>query len=232
MSSEGLKTILFWDIDGTLLTTGRAGIFAWEASATDIAGYHVDLQMLQTAGLTDFAIGRVILEQLKLPSNGELLNRIVQQYEGYLPDMLPRRQGRVLDGVKPLLEHVRNDCPEFILYLLTGNTPLGAKAKLNHYGLYDFFKDGAFADQNGDRIDIAKRALSMATEAHPVPIERIFVIGDTPKDIQCGQAIGAKTIAIASGDYSFEILESYEPWRTLPGLSDTSQFLALLEETN
>lgn len=232
MSSEGLKAILFWDIDGTLLTTGRAGIFAWEASADEIAGYHVDLQMLQTAGLTDFAIGRVILEKLKLPSDGELLSRIVRQYEGYLPEMLPRRQGRVLEGVKKLLEHMHNECPELMLYLLTGNTTAGAKAKLNYYGLYDFFKDGAFANQNGNRIDIAKRALSMATDESPVPSDRIFVIGDTPADIQCGQAIGAKTIAIASGDYSLEILESYAPWRVLPGLGDIGRFLSLLEESN
>ena len=61
MPDSGVTTFLFWDIDGTLLTTGRAGIFAWEDAASEMAGRRIDLQRLQTAGLTDFAIGARIL---------------------------------------------------------------------------------------------------------------------------------------------------------------------------
>ena len=228
--SDDVTTILFWDIDGTLLTTGRAGILAWEAAASEAAGHPVDLQQLQTAGLTDFAIGRLILEQLGLRSEPEPLTRLVRRYEASLPDVLPRRQGRVLAGVMDLLQSVREDRPEVGLYLLTGNTRAGARAKLTYYGLFDFFAGGAFADPTGDRSDIARRALSAATTEQPIPLDRVFVIGDTPHDVECGLAIGARTIAVASGDYSVADLETHEPWRALRELPAAEAFLALLEE--
>ena len=230
MSDDGVTTLLFWDIDGTLLTTGRAGIFAWEAAASEVAGRPIDLQKLQTAGLIDFAIGRVILKNLGLPADEESLARIVQTYEKTLPSVLPRRQGRVLDGVRAILEHVRATRPDVGLYLLTGNTPTGARAKLMYYGLFDFFQGGAFADPAGDRVDIARRALAVAGNGRSVNGSRVFVIGDTPHDVSCGRAIGAKTIAVASGDYSLEALEAESPWRALPTLPDAETFLAMLEK--
>ena len=230
MSNDGVTTLLFWDIDGTLLTTGRAGIFAWEAAAGEAAGHPMDLQTLQTAGLTDFAIGRAILESLGLASEAGRLARLVRTYEEALPSALPRRQGRVLEGVRAILEHARAERPDVGLYLLTGNTPAGARAKLTHYGLFGFFQGGAFADANGDRADIARRALALTTSGRPVALERVFVIGDTPHDVTCGRAIGVKTIAVASGDYPIEALQAESPWRALQALPDVETFLALLEE--
>lgn len=230
MPGDGVTTLLFWDIDGTLLTTGRAGIFAWESAASEAAGRPIDLQMLQTAGLTDFAIGRMILGSLGLASDEEPLARIVRTYEEMLPSVLPRRQGRVLDGVRPILEHTRATRPDIGLYLLTGNTPAGARAKLTHYGLFDFFQGGAFAGPSGDRADIARRALRTAGNGRSVDVARVFVIGDTPHDVSCGRAIGAKTIAVASGDYSLEALEAESPWSALSMLPDAEDFLALLEK--
>lgn len=231
MSDDGVTTVLFWDIDGTLLTTGRAGIFAWEAAASEAAGRSIDLQMLQTAGLTDFAVGRAILDSLGLAFGNGPLARIVRTYEETLPSVLARRQGRVLAGVRDILERARAERPDIGLYLLTGNTPAGARAKLMHYGLSDFFQGGAFADQIGDRADIARRALVTATKGRAVELERVFVIGDTPHDVTCGRAIGARTIAVASGDYSIAALHAESPWRALPALPDAETFLALLEES-
>ena len=230
MSDDRVTTLLFWDIDGTLLTTQRAGMYAWEAAASEAAGRPVDLQSLRTAGLTDYAGGREILESLGLSSGDAPLARLVQTYEDTLPSVLSRRQGRVLEGAREILEHACADRPDIGLYLLTGNTPAGARAKLTHYGLLDFFRGGAFSDPAGDRADIARRALAMATNGRSVALERVFVIGDTPHDVSCGRAIGAKTIAVASGDYSTEALQAEAPWRALPALPDVDSFLALLEE--
>ena len=231
MSHNGVTTLLFWDIDGTLLTTGRAGILAWEAAASEAAGHPVDLQQLRTAGLTDFALGRLILEQLGLSSDPEPLARLVRRYEESLPDALPRRRGRVLVGVIELLQSVCDDRPEVGLYLLTGNTRAGAQAKLAYYGLFDFFVGGAFADPTGDRSDIARRALSEATDKQSITLDRVFVIGDTPHDVACGRAIGARTVAVASGEHSVSELEAHGPWRTLPELPAAESFLAMLEES-
>lgn len=229
MSDAGVTTLLFWDIDGTLLTTGRAGIYAWEAAASELAGRAVDLQRLPTAGLTDYAVGRTILEHVGLDADGERLADIVQRYERGLPAVLPRRQGRVLAGVREVLQFVRDRRPDLGLYLLTGNTAAGAKAKLRHYGLLEYFAGGAFATVTDDRTDIARRALGSATDSWATPPDRVFVIGDTPHDVACGRAIGARTIAVASGEYAVAALEQCGPWRTLPAIPSVDVFIALLE---
>ena len=230
MPDDGMTTLLFWDIDGTLLTTGRAGIFAWEAAASEIAGEAVDLQKLSTAGLTDFAVGRAILDCLGLSMDDASLARIVRRYEERLPAALPRRPGRVLEGVRDVLQFVSDERSDIGLYLLTGNTQDGARAKLTHYGLFDFFAGGAFATATGDRTEIARRALAGATNGRSVPLERVFVIGDTPHDVRCGRAIGAKTVAVASGDYSVDMLQDLGPWRTLEVIPPVETFLAMLED--
>ena len=232
MSHDDMTTLLLWDIDGTLLTTGRAGIFAWEAAASELAGEVVDLQELSTAGLTDFTIGRAILGRLGLPTDDPSLTRIVRSYEERLPAVLPLRRGRVLTGVREVLQFVSDERSDIGLHLLTGNTPTGARAKLMHYGLFDFFEGGAFATATGDRTEIARRALAGATNGRSVPLERVFVIGDTPHDVRCGRAIGARTVAVASGDYSVDMLQVHGPWRTIEGIPPVETFLAMLEDGN
>ena len=113
-------------------------------------------------------------------------------------------------------------------YLLTGNTRGGAKAKLTHYRLFDYFADGAFAEDPGERATIAVRALELARQAGPIADESIFVIGDTPHDIECSKPIGAKTIAVATGGYSLDELQAYHPWRVVQELPPVDRFLELI----
>lgn len=227
-----MNTVLFWDIDGTLLTTGRAGVFAWESAASEAAGRPVDLQQLHTAGLTDFAVGRAILNHLGLIEDGDILTRMVRNYETYLPKVLPRRQGRVLGGIEAVLQYMREGRPDIGSYLLTGNTEAGARAKLKYYGIVDYFDGGAFAREADTRVDIARRALQTVTNGRATSLDRIFVIGDTPHDVACGRAIGVKTIAVATGEYTANELREHDPWRTLDMFPDPDSFLALLEGTD
>jgi phosphoglycolate phosphatase len=207
-----LKTVLFWDIDGTLLTTGRAGIFAWEDAALEVTGKKVDLDKLETAGLTDPQVAARILEACGVPADPETARRMTRLYENRLPASLPRREGKVMPGVREILEHSRRRA-DVLSLLLTGNTRAGAGAKLAHYGLADFFSDGAFSDDRPDRPAIARAALEMARRLDTsVRLENVYVIGDTPHDIHCGQAIGARCVAVASGPYSVSQLEAHRPW--------------------
>jgi phosphoglycolate phosphatase-like HAD superfamily hydrolase len=134
----------------------------------------------------------------------------------------------VLDNVREILEHVRGRS-DVRSYLLTGNTRAGARAKLTYYGLSEFFSDGAFAEDVGARADIAVRALELARRAGPVGDETIFVIGDTPHDIECAKPIGAKTIAVATGGYSVEELRPHGPWRLFDRLPPPAEFVRLIE---
>jgi phosphoglycolate phosphatase len=221
-------TIIFWDIDGTLLTTGKAGVPAWEAAVRDVTGKDFQLSSIRVPGLTDFQIAARTFELLGLPAPEDVLGRMVTRYEDLLPSSLPLKQGRVLPNVRDILEALR-DRSDVRSYLLTGNTRRGARAKLTHYGLFEYFPDGAFAEDQGNRSSIATRALELARRHGPVNDEHIFVIGDTPHDIECAGAIGARTIAVATGGYSVAELLTHRPWRVFEELPPSAEFLKLIE---
>ncbi|MFL5402008.1 MAG: HAD family hydrolase [Gemmatimonadales bacterium] len=221
-----MTTVLFWDIDGTLLTTARAGVYAWEAAVAERAGRPVDLSEFQTAGLTDVEIARRLAGEFGLAEEEVL--PLLRDYERRLPESLGRRTGTVLPNVVPILQRLRGRT-DVHSALLTGNTRLGAAAKLRHYGLDEYFEGGAFADGADDRTTIARTALAEAGRIlGAIAPDRIYVIGDTPHDVACGKAIGARVIAVATGGYSLEQLRTTNPWWLLPGLPSPNEFLPRL----
>lgn len=223
-----MTTVLFWDIDGTLLTTARAGIHAWEEAVQEQIGRPVDLTGFQTAGLTDVEIARRLAAMHQIdPAHSEDL---VRAYERRLPHSLNRRAGAVLPNVRPILERLRSRSDVYSA-LLTGNTRAGAAAKLRHYALAEFFEGhgGAFADGAHDRAAIARDAIAQARGVlGVVSPDRVYVIGDTPHDITCGKAIGARVIAVATGSYTEEQLGNCNPWLVLPSLPEPDAFLSRL----
>jgi phosphoglycolate phosphatase-like HAD superfamily hydrolase len=221
-------TILFWDIDGTLLTTGKAGVPAWEAAVREVTGKAFQLSSIRVPGLTDFQIAARTFELLGVSAQDGMLERMVTRYEDLLPSTLPLKQGRVLPNVREILDTLRASS-DVRSYLLTGNTRRGAGAKLTHYDLFQYFPDGAFAEDQGSRGSIAARALELARRHGPVNQEQIFVIGDTPHDIECAAAIDARTIAIATGGYSVEELSAHQPWRVFEELPPANEFLQLID---
>lgn len=213
--------VLFWDIDGTLLTTARAGIHAWEQAAQDVLDRLVDFEDLPTAGRTDSQIATVIIEVCDLEPNAERVARMLRAYEQHLPERLGWRQGTVLPNVREVLDDLADDRNVCSL-LLTGNTAAGAEAKLRHYGLFDDFADaggrlaGAFCADGDDRDAIARRALRVAADVVGAEVDggQTVVIGDTPHDISCGKTIGARTLAVATGVFGAQELAAAGAWRT------------------
>ena len=221
-------TVLFWDIDGTLLTTAKAGVFAWEDAVRELTGREFELIRMRIAGLTDYQIAQRTFETLGIEADQPFLQRFVDRYGELLPSSLPRKNGRVLPNVREILEHLAGRA-DVRSYLLTGNTRAGARAKLTHYDLLQFFTDGAFAEDTGDRASIARRALELARRGGAVADDGVFVIGDTPHDIECAKAIDARTIAVATGGYSIEELEPYRPWRVFNELPRPDEFVRLID---
>ena len=232
--------VLFWDIDGTLLTTGKAGVPAWEKAVKEITGRDFELASIRVPGLTDYQIAVRTFEQLQFDADDATLRRMVHRYEDLLPSTLPLKTGRVLPNVREILEALR-DREDVRSYLLTGNTRGGARAKLTHYDLVRYFPslrqaapsearpDGAFAEDTAERATIAVRALELARRAGPLSMDHIYVIGDTPHDIECAHAIGAPTIAVATGGYTRAELEPHHPWRLFEELPGPSEFIRLIE---
>ena len=221
-------SVVFWDIDGTLLTTGKAGVPAWEQAVRETTGKDFDLSSIRVPGLTDYQIAVRTFEIVGVPVTPELLERMVTRYEELLPSTLPLKQGHVMPHVREILEAL-DGRPDVRSYLLTGNTRAGARAKLTHYDLLQYFPDGAFAKDQGMRASIAVRALDLARRSGPVDLQRVFVIGDTPHDIEGANAIGVKTIAVATGGYSVEELSAHHPWRVFEELPPAAEFLRLIE---
>jgi phosphoglycolate phosphatase len=222
---------VFWDIDGTLLNTGRAGIFAWQDALRAHTGVAADLDRFDTAGLPDHGIARRLLAAYAgiAQPDSEQIAELVRGYEDRLPSALHRRAGRVLPNVREILETLATE-PGCCSLLLTGNTERGARAKLAHYGLLHFFQSGGYSERDNDRAAIAHSALERARAAGYIAPGRLFVVGDTPHDVRCGAAIEAKTIAVATGRHSPEELAAAAPWRVLEQLPPAREFLALLGE--
>jgi phosphoglycolate phosphatase len=221
--------VLFWDIDGTLLTTRRAGVFALEEAAREVCGAAPDFASLDTAGLTDHEVAMLAIRECGGEATPEAASAMLRAYERQLPERLGWRRGGPLPGVVEILEALAGR-DDLVSLLLTGNTAAGAKAKLEHYGLAGYFPAGAFCIDGDDRPGIARRALTVAAEhAGTVSPESVYVIGDTPHDIRCGQEIGARTVAVASGSYELEQLTRCDPWLALERLPNPARFTELLK---
>jgi phosphoglycolate phosphatase-like HAD superfamily hydrolase len=216
--------LLLWDIDGTLLTTGRAGLLAWERAFAEVTG-STSFPAVRPDGLTDHQIGAWLLEQAG--ADPALIDRLVARYEAQLGDALPLRQGRVLDNVEAVLQALRRDHPDTRSWLLTGNTASGGAAKLRHYGLDAYFPWGAFSERVEPRANIARRAWARAIGDLPaLTPEQVLVIGDTPHDIECANAIGTRVLAVASNVHSRAELEAHHPWLVADRLPPLDVFMA------
>ena len=220
--------ILFWDIDGTLLKTAKAGLYAFEQVIQELYNISFDFDTIKTAGMTDYYIAHQAIQFAtgREPAVHEICN-LIARYEEVLPSHLAARQGHLTPSVQDILTHVHSR-EEYISLLLTGNTAVGAKTKLTHYGLDGFFnfKHSAFCNNCFNRTEISAQALAIVTEYYPaVAPEHIYVIGDTPNDIDCGKAIGARTIAVATGRYSVEELNAHSPWWVVAALPSPVEFV-------
>ncbi len=218
------KRLLLWDIDGTLVNTGHAGVHSLMRIVRERFSANDDLRDIEIAGKTDRAIVSDILEKYGEPTTDENIRAFAADYIAGLRDELPRRNGKVLPGVLDILNRTSRRA-DIVLGLLTGNLHEGAKLKLEHYGLWHFFEFGAFADDHHDRNELGAFARRRAQERHGHEFDaaQIDVIGDTGHDIACGKAFGARTIAVATGGWSRERLAAQQPDFLLDDLSNIAE---------
>ena len=223
------KRLLLWDIDSTLINSLHAGMKSLKRVVAARFGAQDDLHDIEVAGRTDVHIARSILAKYAVEQTPENVNVFLDEYLDGLAELLPQTNGRVLPGVAEILErmHAREDR---VLALLTGNLRRGAELKLRRYGLWDYFGFGAFADDHHDRNQLGPFARTRACERHnfDFPPGAIDVIGDTPHDIACGKAFGARTIAVATGSSTCEQLAAHEPDFVFQDLSDVDEVVARL----
>ena len=223
------KRLLLFDIDGTLISSAGAGVQSLKLVLTERFGIADDLHDIEIAGMTDSGIVVSILKKHRIPATNENITAFLDSYVHFLSQELPRRRGQLLPGVLELLERVKSR-PHLVLALLTGNVSRGAQLKLEHYGVWHFFEFGAFADDHHDRNELGGFARARAKEKHGREFspEETDVIGDTPRDIACGKAFGARTIAIATGTWSREELAKHQPDFLFDDLSNVDEVMRVL----
>ncbi|HWA10714.1 MAG TPA: haloacid dehalogenase-like hydrolase [Opitutaceae bacterium] len=225
-----MKLLLLWDIDGTLISSGGAGMRALQRALETTFGLAGSLDDIDFAGRTDRWIIRRVFSKFGLDATEENFSRYIEGYLSMLPAELANPNARVLPGVATLLAAAgaRADVAQG---LLTGNIRRGAEIKLGFHGLWRHFPFGAFADDGEMRNDLGPHALRRAREHAGLafPADRTWVIGDTPFDIECGRVIGARTLALATGSHSTASLLAHQPSAVLADLSDVDAFWRIVE---
>ena len=214
-----------FDIDGTLLASGGAGKHALETALTE--DFAVPLRgQIPYSGRTDRAIVRDLFHLHEIPHDEDNVAKLFAGYLRRLPTSLNIRRGHVLPGIIGLLNHLRAQ-DHIALGLLTGNVRAGASMKLGHFGLFEHFRFGGFGDNHFDRDDVAREALDSVRQhlGHGFPVERIWVIGDTPLDVRCARAIGAQVAAVATGIHDVRELAAANPDLVFQNLEDALPFL-------
>jgi len=228
--------LLLWDIDGTLVWTGGAGERALTLSMRENFGIDVNMEEIDYSGRTDVMIARILFAYYKVERTDENVQRFLDGYLEHLAAELPKgdpEHTRVLPGIQKIVEavHERDDLAQG---LLTGNLPRGAETKLGFFELWSYFRFGAFADSHHDRNELSPVALARAEEVtgETFEPEDIWVIGDTPHDIECGKAIGANTLAVATGKHDYDELEEASPDYLVENLVNWKAFFEIIEVPN
>jgi phosphoglycolate phosphatase-like HAD superfamily hydrolase len=226
-----MRLILF-DIDGTLLRDGIAAKIAFARALRDTYQTAGPIEGFRFAGMTDPECVSEIMrlagveESTILARRDECLRRYV---ELLAVEIREHQDAHLYPGVRELLERL-NKLDSVLVGLLTGNVHRGAQLKLRRWNLEPYFRFGAFGDDHENRAVLAQIALekARALSGRAFSGSETTVIGDTPKDIACARAIGARAVAVATGSISREALAACDPDALLDSFEDHEAALRAL----
>ena len=212
--------VVFFDIDGTLVHTGRAGVKAFAKVFATEFGAHDGTERMKFAGRTDVSLVREFFRLHGIEPSPANFERFFDRYAFWLDHIIQDSAGAPCRGVLDFIDQLQAIPDPPVLGLLTGNIRLGAEIKLRHFDLWDLFVTGGFADDHEDRNRIADAAFRRARRLlnNKLRPDEGVVVGDTPRDIECGRRIGAKVLAVATGGATLEELRHHRPDWVVPDL--------------
>ena len=224
--------LILFDIDGTLVLTGRAGVRAMNRACSDIVRGEA-LKGMAFAGRTDWSILDDIVRQHGRTLDDTLLNDLRQRYVEHLVEEIERPGEGVKDvmpGIRELLAALE-ERDDAAVALLTGNFVEGAQIKLEYFDLWKYFPCGAFGGDAADRNALVPIAIERARACGiaDVTTADVLVVGDTPSDVECALVAGATPVAVATGGFSVQDLRQSGAEIVFEDLSDTQAFLDLLK---
>ena len=204
---------MLFDVDGTLIHTRGAGVKAFALTLAAEFGMAGGTELIKFGGRTDVSLVRELFALGRIEASPGNFERFFAAYVVWLEKLMADCAGGACPGVVEFYGALaaRPEPPMF--GLLTGNIRRGAQIKLERFQLWDKFAFGGFADDHEERDQIAAIARRRGSERLGRALDggEVLVIGDTPLDIRCARAIGAKTLAVATGSFSVAQLEAHQP---------------------
>jgi phosphoglycolate phosphatase-like HAD superfamily hydrolase len=231
--------VLLWDIDGTLLQSTRVGAFKeyFAPALQEIYGSSGTLAEMSVSGMTD---SQIAYEALK--NEGFSIEQIFSKIKDFaktIGEKMSRHVSeqnepyKLLPGAEEILEATSKN-PHLLNALLTGNFGVAAEMKLKSFNLWKYFAGApnTFGEISHDRRELAKTAAKSISKFLKMELsnEQFIVIGDTPNDIACARALGAKMVLVATGrNHPASQLAEYKPDVLLENLADTEKVLQIIK---
>ena len=221
MASTPKPVVVLFDVDETLVHTGGSGARSWKAAFQELYGIPADIGAHTSAGETDPEVAKATFKGVlnREPSDDEL-DRLYAHYLLHLADDIGVSEGyKVLPGAEQALLNLGK--AGVMLALVSGAMEGAARTKLIPANLNRFFMFGAYGSDSPDRAELTGIAIEKASRLHAnLSPDQVFVVGDTPRDIQAAQAAGAVSVGVATGHYSTDELEAAGPDHVLRSLED------------
>ncbi|MBI4424822.1 MAG: HAD family hydrolase [Elusimicrobia bacterium] len=229
-----MKVVLF-DLDGTLIRAGGAGRRALNLAVERLHGVKDACSEISLAGRTDLANFRSVLRgALGRPPTEAEARRIEEAYLERLPaevrSAVRRKAYELVPGVARLLKALGRKSG-VLLGLGTGNVRPGALIKLRPSGLLRHFPFGGFGCDGYTRVSLLRAAVrrAAALSGSRIRPERVFVIGDTEKDVRAGKAAGYRTGAVTAGFGAAAAIREARPELIAPDFRDPRPWLRWID---
>ena len=225
-----MHTLILFDIDGTLVRGGAAKV-AFETAMLETYGTAGAVDSYDFSGKTDPQIARDLLLAAGL-GDAVVEAGLAGLWDRYIEELESRiieNPMKLLPGVAGLIEALDAE-PDVALGLVTGNIIRGARAKLGSVGLAEYFEVGGYGSDHEARKFLPAIALERAFEAWGVrfPPESAVIVGDTPRDVECGKHEGTRTVAVATGRIPRERLETTGADAVFDDFSDVASVIDVL----
>jgi len=227
--SRKFKCILF-DLDGTLLSTGGAGIRALDRACFELFGLKNSMAGIQPAGKTDPAIIREIFtSKLERNCTPKEMSEVQERYLHFLDDECEKAADyNIIPGIPGLLTKLK--ALEILMGLGTGNLEAGARKKLKRSGLNPFFKFGGFGSDSEDRVEIllAGHRRACSESGTDIPAKDTYIVGDTVRDISAARYAGFPVVAVATGSSPAHVLKEHSPDHLLTDFENPEEFIQIV----